>query len=274
MATHKFPSEQPTRKTWQGMINRCYTVTNKDYPNVGGKGIVVCERWKTYENFLDDMGEKPEDSQFARYLNTGNFEPNNCYWQRIVNTRANPVYAAWKGAKRRCSSMRSNSKDTIREYVDRGVRMHPDWVDNFPAFYKEVGDKPSPQHQLDRVDNDRGYAPGNLRWVLPKENANNRSDNIYIELDGERKTLSQWAEHYGINRKTLGGRFSRLFNADEPLTRSRPCYQLNLSTGEILGEFQTAAKAAEHTGIKRSTILKCLSGGNASAGGFGWRYTY
>lgn len=273
MAEYKYLSEQPTRKAWQGMMNRCYTVTNKDYPTVGGKGITVCERWKNYDNFLSDMGEKPEGAQFARYLNTGNFEPDNCYWQRLVNTRTNPVYSTWKGIKRRCGSLRVNS-NTAREYKERGVVIHPSWISDFMAFYNEVGDKPSPIHQIDRIDNNLGYVPGNLRWVLPKENANNRSDNIFIEMDGERKTLSQWAEHYGIKRVTLGGRFSRLFNVDEPLTRSRPCYQLNLATGEILEEFQTAAKAAEKTGIKRSTILKCLSGGNASAGGFGWRYTY
>lgn len=270
MAEYKYLSEHPTRKVWQGMMNRCYTITNKDYPTVGGKGITVCEKWKNYDNFLSDMGEKPEGAQFARYLNTGNFEPDNCYWQRLVNTRTNPVYSTWKGIKRRCRII-GRSRHAI-EYEYRGVKMHPDWENNFQAFYNEVGDKPSPNHQIDRIDNDLGYVPGNLRWALPKENANNRSDNIFIEMDGERKTLSQWAEYYGIKRVTLGGRFARLFEKTEPANRSRACLQLDLHTNGIIMEYPTAAKAAEHTGIKRSTILKCLSGGNASAGGFGWRY--
>ena len=68
-----YPSQSPTRKAWQGMMNRCYTPTNKDYPNVGGKGITVCPEWHTYENFVKDMGEKPGDTILRRYVPTIGF---------------------------------------------------------------------------------------------------------------------------------------------------------------------------------------------------------
>ncbi len=91
------PSKRlPTKvyRTWRGMITRC---TNDKYPcwkNYGGKGITVCERWLTFENFLADMGEPPTAAHsLDRINNDGNYEPSNCRWatpkQQARNTSRN-----------------------------------------------------------------------------------------------------------------------------------------------------------------------------------------
>jgi hypothetical protein len=47
----------------------------------GGSGVTVCERWLTFENFLADMGVRPEGTTLGRNLDMGNYEPGNCFWQ-------------------------------------------------------------------------------------------------------------------------------------------------------------------------------------------------
>ena len=276
MCYSKYASQQPTRKAWQGMMNRCYTTTNKDYPSVGGKGVKVCERWHDYNNFVADMGEKPEGTLFTRYVESMDFTPQNCYWQQKVNSRSNRLYSIWKGIRRRCGFTGKVKNDTAAaNYVNRGVTMSPDWADSFAAFSEAVGVPPTEKHQLDRVDNDLGYWPGNVRWVEPKTNANNRSNNVWIEMPDsngiqQRKTVQEWCDHFGVDRKVFTSRWRYLFSPSKG--KNWGVQQINISTGEVIAEFEGVKQAAAVSGIKQTTIAKCLSGGNASAGGYGWCY--
>ena len=79
----------PTYISWCAMKARCTNSHLPHYKNYGGRGITVCERWLTFENFLADMGERPAGRTLDRRDNDGNYEPNNCRWATWVEQRAN-----------------------------------------------------------------------------------------------------------------------------------------------------------------------------------------
>jgi hypothetical protein len=70
-----------TYRSWLNMRNRCNNPKATDYRHYGGRGITVCERWNSYENFLADMGPKPAKGYELDRINPdGNYEPTNCRW--------------------------------------------------------------------------------------------------------------------------------------------------------------------------------------------------
>ena len=70
----------PTYNSWAQMRSRCNNPNHPRWADWGGRGITVCERWASYENFLADMGERPPGTTLERNGNDGNYEPDNCSW--------------------------------------------------------------------------------------------------------------------------------------------------------------------------------------------------
>ncbi len=73
-------NRSPTYRVWSGMIQRCSSPNNSAFRHYGGRGITICDQWRTFENFLADMGERPEGLELERKDNNGNYEPLNCKW--------------------------------------------------------------------------------------------------------------------------------------------------------------------------------------------------
>jgi DNA-binding XRE family transcriptional regulator len=72
--------DERTYNSWRNMVQRCHNPADKKYRWYGGRGIVVCDRWRSLQNFLADMGERPEGKTIHRLDNDGNYEPGNCSW--------------------------------------------------------------------------------------------------------------------------------------------------------------------------------------------------
>ena len=84
--------------------------------------------------------------------------------------RQTPEYRAWKNMKSRCKP----ASERRRDYFDRGIAVCPEWSASFKSFLKHVGPRPTPEHCIDRINNDLGYFPGNVHWADPFESSKNR----------------------------------------------------------------------------------------------------
>lgn len=176
------------------------------YVDYGGRGIQLHPAWvHAFKAFYDHVGPRPSgEHSLDRVNNDGNYEPGNLRWATRAEQRANcrplkkrgskpepvvherggntnfrhgligtPEYKCWISVKSRCFNPKHTS---YSDYGGRGIGVHPEWVDDFKAFYDHVGPRPSPLHSLDRYpDNDGDYEPGNVRWAtIAEQNVNRR----------------------------------------------------------------------------------------------------
>jgi hypothetical protein len=89
-------SRTPEHNVWKAMKQRCLNPKSPDWRYYGGRGITVCWRWRSFENFLADMGEA-NGLTLERRDNSGPYSPENCYWatweEQRSNKRKRSVYA-------------------------------------------------------------------------------------------------------------------------------------------------------------------------------------
>lgn len=107
-------------------------------------------------------------------------------------------------------------------YGGRGIEVCERWR-SFELFYADMG--PAPEGcSIDRINNNGNYCPENCRWATRIEQQNNMSNNVILEIDGETKTLSQWATISGVNHSVIRHRIKRKMNPREAVftpTRKR-----------------------------------------------------
>jgi hypothetical protein len=108
--------------------------------------------------------------------------------------------------KQRCLS--SSSADYAL-YGARGIGVSPLWVNDYEAFRRYVGARPSPKHSLDRIDNDGNYEPGNVRWATTSQQARNRRSTRRLSAFGETLSVIEWSERFGVGESTIRLRLER-----------------------------------------------------------------
>src|SRR3990167_684076 len=117
-----------------------------------------------------------------------------------------PEFKVWIGLIDRCSNKNYYSYD---RYGERGISVCKRWQ-KFENFYDDMGSRPSPKHQIDRIDNDGNYEPRNCRWATHDEQMGNRSTSIVLDAFGRRQCIGQWERETGIDRRTLHRRMKKL----------------------------------------------------------------
>jgi hypothetical protein len=81
--------------------------------------------------------------------------------------------------------------------------MAKEWVNDFPSFLAHIGKRPSPLHTIDRINNDRGYVPGNVRWATRAEQSNNSRRCRMITFRGETLPLLAQCRKWGVKKPSL-----------------------------------------------------------------------
>lgn len=125
-----------------------------------------------------------------------------------------PEYNSWVAMKGRCYN---NNDSHYHRYGGRGIKVCDRWLNSFINFLDDMGNKPTTKHSLDRIDNDGDYSPDNCRWVTNIEQGNNKSDTVFVEYNGIKKTIRQWSDFTGISYKTLR---QRLFIYNWPVGKA------------------------------------------------------
>lgn len=117
-----------------------------------------------------------------------------------------PEYNTWVHINQRCHN--PNNKD-YENYGGRGIEVFPLWRKSFEAFYMMVGPRPNIEDTIERINYNKGYVPGNVKWVSRREQVLNKRDNINLEIEGVSKTVSQWAEESSVSSFTIYKRIKR-----------------------------------------------------------------
>ncbi len=106
-----------------------------------------------------------------------------------------PIHNAWMTMIARCTKPKTKC---WHNYGGRGIKVCERWLVSFKNFFADMGQRPSSQHTLDRIDNNGNYEPRNCRWATPKQQARNMRTNMLIEWHGHVRCLSEWAELLGV----------------------------------------------------------------------------
>jgi len=114
-------------------------------------------------------------------------------------------FNAYRAMVRRCSPQQPGA----RHYAERGITVCQEWLDDPRAFVEHIGPRPSAKHSVDRIDNNRGYEPGNVRWATECTQKRNRSNNRWLEAFGRRMVITDWARELGLDQHLIRYRLEK-----------------------------------------------------------------
>lgn len=124
------------------------------------------------------------------------------------------VYSAWNDMKNRCLCKTHRSYPS---YGGRGITVHEPWH-AFEVFFRDMGMPPSKAHSLGRIDNDGGYHPGNVEWQTMYQQMRNTRKSRYLEFEGKRMILTDWAHAVGMKPILLTTRLRAGWSVERALT--------------------------------------------------------
>ncbi len=124
------------------------------------------------------------------------------------------LYDVWLSMKQRCFNTNHSS---YRDYGARGITVCERWL-NFENFCADLPVKPASGYQLNRIDNNKGYEPGNVNWVSPKKNCNNRRSSIFLTWNNKTMTLAEWALEIDLPYTALKQRRAKGWSVEKMLT--------------------------------------------------------
>jgi hypothetical protein len=116
------------------------------------------------------------------------------------------AYSSWCHMKARCNNP---NHESYPHYGGRGIVVCERWANSFAAFFEDMGDRPSRKHEIDRIDNDGNYEPGNCQWATRRQQSRNKRTNVFVNVDGDVRCVTDWANGLGVRGDTVKHRLSR-----------------------------------------------------------------
>lgn len=137
------------------------------------------------------------------------------------------TYNSWQAMKRRCSENNPFNGYSPSKYLEKGIKFCERW-DSFENFLEDMGERPGRGYSLDRIDNNKDYCLENCKWSTFKEQSRNKDDNVFLEFNGERKTIAEWAEILNIPPARISARIKKLgWSIEKTLTEPKQGSQKN-----------------------------------------------
>lgn len=159
---------------------------------------------------------------WAGNLRTGKANSCGCLRRELVAAKnrshgmsQTPEYKTWGGIKKRCFN---SSYKSYADYGGRGITMCDRWLNSFENFLEDMGTKPSPDHSIERIDNDGHYEPSNCRWATRRDQAHNNRRNVHLTVDGITKPLSEWCREYAISHSSVLERLAKGWDTKRAVT--------------------------------------------------------
>lgn len=200
-----------------------------------------------------------EPNQIAK--GDGKYCSGPCYWSTVKTHGESAAagnsaeYRIWHTMKERCLNPNATG---YAHWGGRGITICPKWCDDYRAFLADVGRRPGPGYSIDRIDNERGYEPGNVRWSTVKEQARNRRSNRLLTFNGETKCVAEWAEAVGLTSDCLLQRVVAGWSTERALTTGPDSLSRAIT---FQGETHSVAEWARKTGMPSVTLYQRLKNG-------------
>ncbi len=128
------------------------------------------------------------------------------------------LYVLWSNIRQRCLNPESRN---YRNYGARGIGFHAPWADSYTTFKVYIAEALGPRPNgasLDRIDNDKSYEPGNVRWANRRQQSRNQQRTVRLTHRGKTLLLVEWAEELGISPKVIETRLARGWSVDRALS--------------------------------------------------------
>lgn len=134
--------------------------------------------------------------------------PARCKGGKPAHGLANHyIYTVWLGIKQRCCNPNSQC---FKDYGGRGITLCDRWKSSVVDFYADMGDRPTPAHTIERIENSKGYEPGNCKWATRAEQNENTRQTRLLTLNGVTLSIGKWAKKLGVGRTLIRDRINRL----------------------------------------------------------------
>jgi len=140
------------------------------------------------------------------------------------------VYRIWCGMKNRCTNP---NEEAFKDYGARGITVCARWSESFEAFYADMGDC-GDNLSIERVNNDKGYEPGNCIWATRVQQARNKRSTRLLTAEGISRTPAEWAEISGLKLRTIMQRLTLGWSEQDAVTHPIVKQRAGTKRGERL----------------------------------------